>query len=56
MKNEKKKQEIREFCRLLKLRTMGGGFEEAVEGAENYISFLSAQVQESDDRGIHAEK
>lgn len=56
MKNEKKKQEIREFCRLLKLRAVGGGFEEAVEGAEDYISYLhgllSAQVQESDDRAI----
>jgi len=56
MKNEKKKQEIREYCRLLKLRAISEGFEDAVDGAEDYISYLhsllAAQVRESDDRAI----
>lgn len=56
MKNERKKEEVREFCRQLKLRAIGDGFESAVEGADDYMSYLhgllAAQVKESDDRAI----
>ena len=56
MGNEKKKQEIREYCRQLKLRAISEGFENAVDGCEDFIdylhSLLSAQIRESDDRAI----
>ncbi len=56
MPNEKKRLEIREYCKQLKLHAVESSFEEAVEGAEDYIgylhSLLSAQVKESDDRAI----
>ena len=56
MKNEKKKLEIREYCRQLKLNAIAENFEGAVEGTDDYISYLhgllSAQVKESDDRAI----
>ena len=56
MKSEKKKQEIREYCRQLKLTAIASNFEEATENAEDYISYLhrllSVQIKESDDRAI----
>lgn len=56
MKNEKKRQEIREYCRMLKLHAIAGSFEDSIEEAEDYISYLhgllSIQVKESDDRAV----
>ena len=56
MKNEQKKQEIREYCRLLKLNAVAENFEETIETAPDYVTYLhallSAQVCESDQRAI----
>ena len=56
MKNERKKLEIREYCRQLKLHAIESAFEDSMEGAEDYISYLhgllSAQIKESDNRAI----
>ena len=56
MKNEKKKQEIREYCRQLKLSAITGNFEAAIENAGDYISYLhkllSVQIKESDDKAV----
>ena len=56
MKNEQKKQEIREFCHMLKLDAVAENFETAIEAAPDYITYLhgllSAQVIESDQRAI----
>ena len=56
MGNEKKKQEIREYCRRLGLNAISEAFEGAVDGAEDFISYLHgllySQIQESDYRAI----
>ncbi len=56
MGNEKKKQEIREYCSQLKLHAISESFETAVEGSEDFLSYLHrllyAQIKESDDRAV----
>lgn len=56
MFHEKKKQEIREYCRQLKLNAVSDGFEEAVENSEDFISYLHkllySQIKERDDKAI----
>ena len=48
MKSEKKKQEIREYCRQLKLTAIASNFEDI-----SYLHrLLSVQIKESDDRAI----
>ena len=53
---EKKKQEIREYCKVLSLRAVDGLFEEMLEGCENPIDYLhgllQAEVSESESRAI----
>ena len=52
MNSEQKRQEIREYCRVLKLNAVAEHFEEAIEGAADYVAYLhtllSAQFRESD--------
>ena len=56
MKNEQRKQEIREYCRILKLNAVANNFEDAVEGAEDYIAYLHKllleQIRESDQKAM----
>ena len=54
--NEQKKQEIREYCRVLKLHAVAEHFEAAIEDSTDYITYLhsllSAQLRESDQKAI----
>ena len=56
MNSEQKKQEIREYCRVLKLNAVAEHFEEAIEGAADYVAYLhtllSAQLRESDQKAL----
>ena len=53
---EKKKQEIREYCKLLKLHAIEGAFEEKLNGFDNPIEYLHSllmeEVSESEARAI----
>ena len=56
MNHEKKKQEIREFCRILKLNAIAEQFEAAIEEAPDQLTYLhtllSAQIGESDRKAV----
>lgn len=56
MSSERTKQEIRAFCKTLKLNAVANMFEAESESAEDYFSYLhrllSAQITESDQKSI----